>query len=72
MKILVISTIIFLLILASGYSGLHIKSGWRMSTRRTKSRGAVRQVAGPVSLLLALVLGTPIGVSFAYFSTQKT
>jgi hypothetical protein len=30
-----------------------------------------RQVSGLVSLLLALVLGTLIGVSFAYYSTQK-
>ena len=36
-----------------------------------ESRGVVGQVAGLPTLLLALVLGTLIGVSFAYFSTQK-
>jgi hypothetical protein len=37
-----------------------------------ESRGVVGQVAGLLTLLLALVLGTLIGVSFGYFSTQKT
>ena len=32
----------------------------------------VGQVSGLVSLLLALVLGTLIGVSLAYFSAQRT
>ena len=37
-----------------------------------ESKGVVGQVSGLVSLLLALVLGTLIGVSFAYYSTQKS
>ncbi len=36
------------------------------------ARGVVGQVAGIISLLLALVLGTLVGVSFAYYSTEKT
>ena len=51
--------------------GCTCKSGWRTSTKRG-SRGVVGQVAGLLTLLLALVLGTLIGVSFAYFSTQRT
>jgi hypothetical protein len=40
--------------------------------KTSDSKGVVGQVAGLVSLLLALVLGTLIGVSFAYFSAQRT
>ena len=35
-------------------------------------KGVVGQVSGLVTLLLALVLGTLIGVSFAKYSTQQT
>ena len=72
MSILVLSVIIFLLILASGYAGLHMQKRLADEHKTDQSRGVVGQVAGLVSLLLALVLGTLIGVSFAYFSTQKT
>ncbi len=72
MKILVICIIIFLLILASGYAGLHMQKRLADEHKTDQSRGVVGQVAGLVSLLLALVLGTLIGVSFAYFSTQNT
>ena len=72
MTILLISIIIFLLILASGYAGLHMQKRLADEHKTDQSRGVVGQVAGLVSLLLALVLGTLIGVSFAYFSTQKT
>ena len=72
MTILVISIIIFILILASGYAGLHMQKRLADEHKTDQSRGVVGQVAGLVSLLLALVLGTLIGVSFAYFSTQKT
>ncbi len=37
-----------------------------------ETKAVVGQVSGLVSLLLALVLGTLIGVSWAYFSTQRT
>ena len=42
----------------------HHKSG--------ETKGVVGQISGLVSLLLALVLGTLIGVSFAYYSAQRT
>ena len=67
-----ISIIIFVLILASGYAGLHTQKRLADEHKSDQSRGVVGQVAGLVSLLLALVLGTLIGVSFAYFSAQKT
>jgi hypothetical protein len=42
------------------------------SQKDDNARSAVAQVAGVVSLLLALVLGTLVGTSFAFFGTQKT
>jgi hypothetical protein len=56
----------------SGYAGLHMQKRLADERKTDQSRGVVGQVAGLVSLLLALVLGTLIGVSFAYFSTQET
>ncbi len=72
MTILLISIIIFILIFASGYAGLHVQKRLADEHKTGESRGVVGQVAGLLTLLLALVLGTLIGVSFAYFSTQKT
>src|SRR4029077_1355469 len=46
---------------------------WLAPEHKTgETKGVVGQVAGLVSLLLALVLGTLIGVSFAYYSGQRT
>jgi hypothetical protein len=72
MNIALISIVIFLLTLAAGYAGLQVQGRLAAEHKSGESRGVVGQVAGLVSLLLALVLGTLIGVSFAYFSTQKT
>ena len=72
MTILLISIIIFILIFVSGYAGLHVQRRLADEHKTGESRGVVGQVAGLLTLLLALVLGTLIGVSFAYFSTQKT
>src|SRR5208283_5170270 len=72
MGILLISIIIFILIFASGYAGLHVQKRLADEHKTGESRGVVGQVAGLLTLLLALVLGTLIGFSFAYYSTQKT
>ena len=72
MNIVLISIVIFLLTMAAGYAGLQVQGRLSADHKSGDSRGVVAQVAGLVSLLLALVLGTLIGVSFAYFSTQKT
>jgi hypothetical protein len=72
MGIVVLSIIVFILTFCAGYAGMLVKG--RLSDRHLspESRGVVGQVAGLLTLLLALVLGTLIGVSYAYFSTQKT
>ncbi len=72
MKILIACVVIFLLILGSSCAGLLAQRRLAEEHRSADSRGVVGQVAGLVSLLLALVLGTLIGVSFSFFSNQKT
>jgi hypothetical protein len=71
-NIVLISILIFILTFGAGYAGLLVQKRLADEHKTPESRGVVGQVAGLVSLLLALVLGTLIGVSFAYFSTQRT
>ena len=72
MNIVLISIVIFVLTLAASYAGLETQKRLADHHKTGESKGVVGQVAGLLTLLLALVLGTLIGVSFAYFSTQKT
>ena len=73
MPILMICLVIFIVFMAAGYAGLFVQGRLLTEAHRTaESKGVVGQVSGLVSLLLALVLGTLIGVSFAYYSTQKS
>jgi hypothetical protein len=72
MNIVLISVGIFVLTLAASYAGLETQKRLADEHKTGESKGVVGQVAGLLTLLLALVLGTLIGVSFAYFSTQKT
>src|ERR1700722_5585451 len=72
MPILMICLVIFIVFMAAGYAGLFVQGRLLTEAHRTaESKGVVGQVSGLVSLLLALVLGTLIGVSFAYYSTQR-
>ena len=72
MNILFTCILIFLLFMAAGYAGLFLQTRLTEKHKSGESKGVVGQVSGLVSLLLALVLGTLIGVSFAYYSAQKT
>ena len=72
MNILIICIVIFILILGSGCAGLMVQKRLVDEHKTAESRGVVGQVSGLVSLLLALVLGTLVGVSFSFFSNQKT
>jgi hypothetical protein len=58
--------------MVAGYAGLSLQKILTDKHRTGETKGVIGQISGLVSLLLALVLGTMIGVSFAYFSTQKT
>ena len=72
MTILTICIVIFLLFTAAGFTGLSFQSRLTEGHKTEASKSVVGQMSGLVSLLLALVLGTLIGVSFAYHSTQKS
>ena len=72
MNVALISVVIFILLLGAGYAGLLVQGKLAEHHKTGDSRSVVGQVSGLVSLLLALVLGTLVGVSFAYFSTQET
>ncbi len=71
MNILFICIVIFIVFMAAGYAGLLLQARLTEAHKTGESKAVVGQVSGLVSLLLALVLGTLIGVSFAYYSTQK-
>ena len=58
--------------MVAGYAGLALQTQLTSEHKTGETKGVVGQVSGLVSLLLALVLGTLIGVSWAYFSGQRT
>jgi hypothetical protein len=72
MNIILISIVMFLLFLAAGYAGLQLQTRLAPEHKTGETKGVVGQVAGLLTLLLALVLGTLIGVSYAYFAGQRT
>src|SRR5271168_1771455 len=72
MSILLICLLIFVLFMVAGYAGLALQTKLTSEHKTGETKGVVGQVSGLVSLLLALVLGTLIGVSWAYFSGQRT
>jgi hypothetical protein len=72
MKILLVCILIFILFMVAGHAGLALQTKLNDRHRTGETKGVIGQVSGLVSLLLALVLGTLIGVSWAYFSAQRT
>jgi len=72
MNILLICILVFVLFMVAAYAGLTLQTRLTSEHKSGETKGVVGQVSGLVSLLLALVLGTLIGVSWAYFSTQRT
>lgn len=72
MSVVFICFLIFVLFLAAASLGLFLQRHLAPTHKSGETKGVVGQVSGLVSLLLALVLGTLIGVSFAYYSAQKT
>jgi hypothetical protein len=71
MTIVLISILIFVITLGAAILGLFVHKALPEQQKTDSARSIVAQVAGLVSLLLALVLGTLIGTSFAFFGTQK-
>lgn len=72
MDVVFIGILIFALTFGAGVAGLAVQKRLPVAHKSDSARGVVGQVAGLITLLLALVLGTLVGVSFAYYSTQKT
>ena len=72
MNILFTCSVIFIVFMAAGFAGLLLQARLTEAHKTGESKGVVGQVSGLVTLLLALVLGTLIGVSFAYYSTQRS
>jgi hypothetical protein len=57
--------------LGAGLLGVYVQSRLPDEHKSDVVRGTIGQVAGLVTLLLALVMGTVIGVSYGFFATQK-
>jgi Protein of unknown function (DUF4239) len=72
LSILLICVLIFVLFMVAGYAGLALQTRLTDEHKTGDTKAVVGQVSGLVSLLLALVLGTLIGVSWGYFSAQRT
>jgi hypothetical protein len=67
-----ISILFCIIFVAAGGVGLAVQKRLAPEHKTGETKGVVGQISGVVSLLLALVLGTLIGVSFAYYSGQRT
>ena len=72
MSILLICILIFVLFMVAAYAGLALQTRLVDEHKTGETKAVVGQVSGLVSLLLALVLGTLIGVSWGYFSARRT
>jgi hypothetical protein len=70
--IVLVSILIFVVTLGAALLGLYVHKRLPSEQKSDSARNIVGQVGGLVSLLLALVLGTLIGTSFAFFGGQKT
>ena len=69
---IMITLVIAALTCGAGIAGLYVQKVLPDEHKSDASRGTLQQVAGLVTLLLALVLGTVIGVSYGFFSTQRS
>ena len=57
--------------LGAGLLGVYVQGRLPDEHKSDAVRATIGQVAGLVTLLLALVMGTVIGVSYSFFATQK-
>ena len=72
MTIILVCILIFVVILASGLFGLFVQHRLPEAQKSESARVVIAQISGVLSLLLSLVLGTLVGSSFAFQTTQKT
>jgi hypothetical protein len=71
MTSLLVAIIVAILAYCSGLAGLHLQKRVPEEHMTGGSRDMILAVIGLLTLLLALVLGTIVGNSYAYFATQK-
>src|SRR5580658_9168220 len=67
-----IAAAVALLTFASGMAGLYLQKQLPQKHMSGGSKDMILAVIGLVTLLLALVLGTLIGNTYAFFATQKS
>ena len=68
---IIIILIVAAVTLGAGLLGVYVQGRLPDEHKSDVVRGTIGQVAGLVTLLLALVMGTVIGVSYSFFATQK-
>jgi hypothetical protein len=72
MTSIVIAVAVLVLTLGSGVAGLYIQKRLPEQHMLGGSRDMILAVIGLITLLLALVLGTLVGNTYAFFATQKS
>ena len=72
MSVFLLSVLVFVVTLGAALLGLYVHKRLPSEHINDSARSVVGQVSGLVTILLAIVLGTLIGTSFAFFGGQKT
>src|SRR6516225_4560081 len=72
MSVFLLSVLVFVVTLGAALLGLYVHKRVPSEHINDSARSVVGQVAGLVTILLAIVLGTLIGTGFAFFGGQKT
>jgi len=72
MSVFLVSVLVFVVTLGAALLGLYVHKRLPSEHINDSARSVVGQVSGLVTILLAIVLGTLIGTSFAFFGGQKT
>jgi hypothetical protein len=68
---IIIIFVVAVAVLCAGLLGIYVQERLPEEHKSDAVRGTIGQVAGLVTLLLALVMGTVIGVSYSFFATQR-
>jgi hypothetical protein len=72
MSVFLVSGLVFVVTLGAALLGLYVHKRLPSKHIDDSARSVVGQVSGLITILLAIVLGTLIGTSFAFFGGQKT
>jgi hypothetical protein len=72
MSSIAISAFVGAATLSGGLGGLFLQHFLPEKHTADRSRDMLAAIVGLISLLLALVLGTPIGSAYSFYATQKS